>query len=286
MDGGGGAAAGASSAARAGDAGSATRTDGRERTRRVLANATRGATNSGSGRGRGRAVGVGYGPLDGGYEGRTPRIPFAMLEDLLAFIERQEHEVDDSFVRLDSIEFSEVNAILRLSVLDADTEERWAVWSVTARQVKESRVEGPFGALSVTESGHVLSRQHTDPHRGLSFRGSPRSAHEVVGRLYSAHREVAGRWIPFERYLNTLLPLDDLLSGGFGQLGNGPAFLMAVYAEVLRSAGISATLLEPRPAKHWNGTRWEENPKSLATLALGDAYVVCEHLESTRVTGS
>jgi len=204
-----------------------------------------------------------------------------MLEGLHAFLQ-QPDLIEDTFVRLESIEFKGDDGLLAISVLDYGGQETWSRWTVTARGIRDYCIRDAGGDLSLFESGHVLALQHTDRCQGLSFRGMPRSAPECVGRLMAAHIRAVGDWIPFRRYLNTLCDLEQLLAGGFGQLADGPSFLMKAYADVLRQEGIAARLLADRPAKCWMGRQWVENPFVLATLLIGDAYVVGVDFEERR----
>lgn len=68
-----------------------------------------------------------------------------MLEKLLGFI-----DPEDPFVRLDSLCFEELDAVLDVSVLDYDCTETWARWRLRARDVREYRVTSPMSKRRVS----------------------------------------------------------------------------------------------------------------------------------------
>jgi hypothetical protein len=205
-----------------------------------------------------------------------------MLEKLLGFIEGP--HADEPFVRLDSLCFEELDAVLDVSVMDYDCTETRARWRIRARDVRECRIGRSGGDVRLLEADHVLIRQHTDPQQTLHFRGIPQSADATLGQLWASHRHEVLDWIPFERFLNSKAPLPDLLAGGYGLLADGPTFLIEAYARVLSSAGLSPNASEPRPAKWWNGREWLANPPALAAIELGESLVVAERFDEEHLS--
>ena len=203
-----------------------------------------------------------------------------MLDALLSSLEST---LDDPFVRLDSLTFTEDGAVLMVSVMDSGEEYSWKRWRLEARGLRDYALRDAYGDLYFEESDHVLARCQTDTRQQLMFRDRPRSIPETIGNLWTAHRRIAGRWIPLERFMNRPDRLEELLALGYGQLADGPTFLVEVYAEVLTSAGVTPSLLPKHSAKRWDGESFREVRGPLATLLIGDSYFVAESFEASEM---
>ncbi len=200
-----------------------------------------------------------------------------MLEKLLSYL--RSGLDNDPFVRLESIAFRHPDAAeLLLNVMDYHGSKKLREWKILARGVVDYRIEDAGGDLQFYED-HVLARQHTEQRQDLYFRGVPSSAPEAVGRLLVSHLAATGGWIPFDRYLNSCCPIEDLLKNGSGKLADGPRFLIDAYSLALGTLGLRMTALAPRPPKFWNGQAWIESTNRLATLIIGDSFMVAEGFE-------
>lgn len=206
-----------------------------------------------------------------------------MLAKLLNHIENNESFFDPT-VRIDSLRLENDSGVLSVSVFDCDDDEGYSNWEIRARVLIDYRIDKLGGELTLHESNHVLTRQHTDTTNELFFKGFPRSAMETIGRLLVAHREVTGDWIPFERFFNSTSNLEELLNGGYGKLADGPTFLINAYMNVLSSEGLNPNALAPRSAKWWSGNRWLEITMPLVALVIGDSFLVAEGFEEQQLT--
>lgn len=207
-----------------------------------------------------------------------------MLDGILSFLDDPDHP-DDGFVRLDAVRFEEHDAVLDVSVLDEDCEDKWARWQIRACLVRQCSVDRPGGDLFVYSSDHVVVRQHTESRQELYFRGTPGSASATVGRLWGAHREAASDWIPFHRFLNKCLGLEEVLEGGFGLVADGPTFLIEAYSRVLSAEKLNPNALAPRRPGWWNGERWTDSPSEMFGLSIGDSLIVAHSFEEVRLDG-
>ena len=206
-----------------------------------------------------------------------------MLEKLLKYINSPKLP-GDPFVRLDSIRFENEDGILCVSVMDYYGQEKWSNWTIKAKKLRDYNIINPYGDLVQLKADHVLIRQHMETWQKLYFRGIPQSEIEIVGQLLVAHRETVGDWIPFAKFFNSCCKLNGLLTGGFGQLADGPTFLIEKYASVLLSAGLKPNALTPRCAKWWNGDQWINNTVSLSAFVIGDSFFVAEEFEEQQNT--
>jgi hypothetical protein len=207
-----------------------------------------------------------------------------MLEKLIQFIHGP-YEPHDPFTRLDSVVFDDKDARLGVSVMDHGGDETWSRWSVEVRGLRDYEVVGPGGELSFIVDDHVLSRQHTDGRQSVSFRGTPTSALETVGRLWIAHQTAVGDWIPFERFINPYNNLEGLLKGGFGEVAVGPSFLMETYARVLNGDGVETYTSSLWKPKRWDGEKLIEDSTRLVTLTIGSSFFVAEEFEEHLLGG-
>jgi len=205
-----------------------------------------------------------------------------MLQDLLAYLQSPDL-AGDPFVRVDAVAFPDGDGVISLSVRDYHGDNVWTDWEVRAVSLRDFRIQEPWGELWLEERDHVVARQHTDTQQQLFFRGQPPSVVEAVARLFLAHRDIARRWISFDRYINMALDLEVLLGQGFGMLADGPSFLVQAYARVLEREGVRSSLLEPRPPKVWDGHSFVEWASPLATLIIGESYFVAESFAGRRL---
>jgi hypothetical protein len=205
-----------------------------------------------------------------------------MLDELIEYLASPDLD-EDAFVRLDGLALQAEGARLRLSILDGGEPSTLSRWEVKAEGLVEYGVAEAQGNLTLTPTGHVLARQHTEPRWSLHFTGNAASPHELMGRLLSAHTRLARNWIPFARYLNAELASDQLLGEGFGTFADGPQFLIEAYDDVLHGAGLQTSRLGPRPNRYWTGSQWNACPEDLAVLMVGQAFFVAQDFEEKRV---
>ena len=209
-----------------------------------------------------------------------------MTLDALESCLRVDDDSADLFVRLDSVDFREGDSVLLLSILESDVGEVRSRWQVTTRELRDFRVMKPYDDLWVHDGDHVLARQHTEDRKTLYFRGTPTSPVETLGNLMVAHRETAGDWIPFAQYINSCLATEDLLAGGFGQLAEGPVFLIDAYSQVLQDQGLAVSTVGPRSSLRWDGKCFLENREPLEVLIIGQSFFVAEGFEEERLSDS
>jgi hypothetical protein len=175
---------------------------------------------------------------------------------------------------------------LRLGVhtgLDDVPDQVWEVGAGYARVF--SLTEFEFTAWNISED-HVLLWEHQDPFNQLNFLGSASSHGEVLWDLHERHKEIAGHWIPFDRYINPAL-LSNRLSGGCGVLADGPDRLLREYAAVLRESDLEPYFpYPPRPPYRWDdeNRRWLDDDQKLSVLILGStSYIVGTDFFANRI---
>lgn len=108
----------------------------------------------------------------------------------------------------------------------------------------------------------------------LFFRGPAADPYRAIGGLYEAHRDVAQRWFPFDRFFNPLLRLTELLRSSGGKLASGPHPLLSAYAQVLEREGVSHSLFPT--------TRPQFSKEAPQVLLLGKSYVVARRFAAER----
>ena len=138
--------------------------------------------------------------------------------------------------------------------------------------------------LTVTED-HVLLWHYTRPHALTSFYGQVEDPLAVVGALYERHFELVEQWVPFHKYLNSGLPLSELIRGSFGMLADGPDQLVLAYDEVMQRFGFSTSHHESRAADQmrWNGETWVQDSSPLSIMFLDESYVIAEAFTASAI---
>ena len=117
--------------------------------------------------------------------------------------------------------------------------------------------------------------EHGDTTQNLYYRGAAR-AHELVAELEEAHVELAGKTIPFRRYLNgEPLPL---LATPYGLLADGPSFLLKEYQRVVEKHGLETSSTRTSPPRFWNGHAHQEQVRPLTGYRFASVEIVAEHV--------
>lgn len=157
-------------------------------------------------------------------------------------------------------------------------------WEVRCQGVLEytiSDVEGG-GLNHLADPEHPALRRFLDPQASLFFRGIAVDTPATIGDLWLGHRNLCDDWISFDRIVRRDVQLDELLSAGYGQLAEGPRFLLDVYADVLRRHGVRSSLTEDRPFRSWTGKHFVE-VNHAEGLHFGDSVIIAESLSALRV---
>jgi hypothetical protein len=105
----------------------------------------------------------------------------------------------------------------------------------------------------------------------------------VVGALYERHVDLVENWIPFHKYINSEIRLNELIAGSFGMLADGPEPLILAYEEVMQHYSFSTSHLESRPPMYWNNETWIEENTSLSVIILDESYVIAEGFEAIAI---
>ncbi len=202
------------------------------------------------------------------------------MKEILNYIDKTDIE-DESFIRLAAHEnnHNELNLLIEIIF----NNEIWSTWKISTKSIRDYFIVNPFGTLSYYESDHILLKLKKDDNVSLYFKGKPSNAYALIGKLFLAHQELCQKWIPFDKFLNSIAHIHYLLEGGHGLLAEGPKILLDKYAEVLVNENIEVSNLNSRPAKRWNGNNWIEEKSPLSILILGESYFIAEKFESKRI---
>ena len=154
---------------------------------------------------------------------------------------------------------------------------------ITCRSPRESNLApGHYNDFSISKD-HVLLWHYAKPHTSTSFYGKTQDPLSVVGALYERHVELAGDWIPFQKYINSALRLSELIRGKFGMLADGPEPLVLSYEKIMQSFGFSTSHHESRRPNYWNGEKWIEEKATLSVLILDQSYVIAEAFKASAI---
>jgi hypothetical protein len=135
------------------------------------------------------------------------------------------------------------------------------------------------------ETEHPVLLPYTQPIVELYFSDHPSNCGALASELLDVHRSAVGGWFDYAHFFSVGpdRSLRAVLEGGFGKLAEGPQVLAERYAEVLRRAGVSVSLLPSRRPVWWDGEQWVEETGALYALILGESYVVAQSVSAERV---
>ena len=200
-----------------------------------------------------------------------------MMDDLLKLISAVDYE-DYGSLELIKVEQRDGNLSLVLDVVADEEPSLPRNIRIVCHASRESNVSpNHYSDLRVTED-HVLLWHYSQPHNLVSFYGNVEDAQAVVGALYERHVEIVERWIPFHKYLNSGLPLSELIRGKFGMFADGPDKLVLAYEAVMQGFGLSTSHHESRSADQmrWNGETWVQDVSPLSIMFFDESYVIAE----------
>jgi hypothetical protein len=204
-----------------------------------------------------------------------------MLENLLEITKCVDFE-DYGSLQLTVVKLNDEGLTLSLHLTDEYSEVHRR-WEVVARSVKEHSLSLGYHDAIQCLNDHVLLWPYITPLTSTSFYGKVENPLVVVGALYKKHRELAGNWIPFHRFLNCDIDLVKLLVGGFGMLAEGPEPLILAYEELMRQHGFSTSHVDRSKHLHLSGKELLEMKASVSVLLLDDSYIIAEEFDAIAV---
>jgi hypothetical protein len=190
---------------------------------------------------------------------------------------------DYGSLQLVEVELSDGNLSFVLDVTADEEPELPRNIRVTCHASRESNISpNHYYDLSVAED-HVVLWHYTSPHTLMSFYGKVEDPISVVGALYERHFALVEGWIPFHKYLNSGLPLSELIRGSFGMLAEGPDQLVLAYEEVMQRFGFSTSHHESGAAMQWDGEKWVQDRSPLSVMFFDESYVIAEGFTASAI---
>lgn len=195
-----------------------------------------------------------------------------MMQQLLDFGDAVRGEITRVERTLDSRALT-LEVLVRRSDRSQAQPERWRV---EARDVRQFKLVFPeeVDAIRLAEQ-HPLLWTHRQDELELTFHGALADPFGTIGRLHARHEALAHGWIPFATFLNTAVPLHELLSSPAGMLARGPRTLIAAYRDVLETSGARCSVLD-----HGHFEDADDGPQ---LLLLGKSFIVAASFDAARV---
>lgn len=205
-----------------------------------------------------------------------------MLETLLEILSSVDfEEYGDLLIETARWKDENLTLILQIEVRTDENAEFPSKWEIICSGVKNHKLNFGYAHNFTFDTNHVLSWEFTMPCCSVSFNGKADTPLAVVGALHKSHKEIAQNWIPFEKYFNKNLKLDELISGGFGQLVySTPEEFSFAYERILQNYGFSTSRSKSRPPSFWNGEEFISNSVPLLTMIFDDSYIVAESFKA------
>lgn len=204
-----------------------------------------------------------------------------MLDALISVTETGEFE-DNGNIHFLSAQDSQDVLLLDFAVNPGDEtgEQRWRI---RCSGVRDYRLHFEYIGSIRAVSEHPVLLPFVEQVTDLCFTGPVPNPLATVGALWECHWHLVGRWLPFERFLNTFKGLSELLATSGGQLASGPVSVMKTYADVLTAHGVRSSMLPPRSLKYWVGGQWVTPNHMLHALILESSYVVAETFDDEKL---
>jgi len=203
-----------------------------------------------------------------------------VLDTLWSAVRSGEFE-DDGWITLSAASWRAEDIWLSLELEPGNGTPRQH-WQVLCEQARAHRLHGETVHDVAVHEDHVLLLPHQQLQANLYFTSPAPNPAAVAGELLAAHRRCTRDWFPAERFLNSALPLIDLLAASSGLLAEGPVGILSEYEAVLGRHSIAWSQVRERAPKRWNGGSWVAESEGLKVLTMGPSFVVAESFTATR----
>jgi len=173
--------------------------------------------------------------------------------------------------------------LLELRAFSGDFERQ--AWIVSCAEERHSlfRSEPFYGADLLSD--HVLLAPYRDARIQLGIKGAAANAKSAVADLWEAHHSVAGRWFPFDAFLNRALPLSELLASNAAVVADGPSRIIQAYARALASHVDEAYSIRETSPKQWLDMAWQpEDPDVQLLLLEPQDYIIGKGFAARRAS--
>ena len=198
-----------------------------------------------------------------------------MIQDLLEATDTARFE-DFGSMNLESAKWLKGNLDLELAIYYDDTDDgSRELWALSCKTVYDYMLARAVRCgINYWRDEHPALAQFAEPLEHLYFGAPTDHPDRVLGKLLRVHRKVSDDWIPFDKYLNTLIDMSDLIRSDYGQLAYGPLTLIDSYFDVLQEEG-----MRPRRV----GSPAKPIAPKAEMIHFGDSYVIARSFEAKRV---
>jgi hypothetical protein len=156
------------------------------------------------------------------------------------------------------------------------------VWTVEATGYRKSIISFEPDYHISLENNHPLLWEFNDTQCELYYSGECKNIEKLFYSLYSAHKEMVGKYqdfnIFFEKDANDIQPLQ--YTKGF--LAKGAKTLMEKYAACLKDNGLDFAIIGERQPTYFDGEEHKPESKDLKVLIIGQTYIIAEQFSFTR----
>lgn len=206
-----------------------------------------------------------------------------MIESFLLELDNRYLNDDDN---LSLIEMQEKNNVLYLTFKlegDFDREEEPQIWKISCHDfVKRCIYDDFFNSFAIFEE-HALLWSYKQPKGSLYFKGTTKDVSGLIGELYLKHLNITDDWIPFSEFLNDMVDIKELITGGYGLLAEGPMNIIKEYSEVLNRFNIETSLISDGIIRYWDGHKWVSGAAPYYILVFGHSYVIAKEFKEERI---
>lgn len=204
------------------------------------------------------------------------------MQDLLSSLD------DHDEVFADAVEIDRDTLSLTLRIVGPQGQT--ARWELQASGHREHRIGLGWCSSIAIANDHPLLWSYLERHASLYFSDAPHDVAETIGTLWQVHQQETQGSIPFARFMNRLVRLDNLLSSGAGLLASGPERLLRAYGQVLEARKIRWSIAGSHAPKYWSpageshrtGAAWTVENAQLQVLTLGGSYIIAVEFAASR----
>ena len=200
------------------------------------------------------------------------------LEDIFSTLEYEE----DGSIHITGTDWYSDDLRIEF-VIKTGVEGQSQLWEAEISSVRESLIKTAFAEKLELFEEHPLLWNYNQLQTSLYFGQPTDKPYELFVNIYHIHRQLTQNQLPFDIFLNKLVPTIELCKSPAGLFARGPVKLMEAYKDELERHTMNPSIVgEHHPKRSLNGHPIDET-EIVKVLVIGDSYVVAETFDFQRV---
>jgi hypothetical protein len=157
------------------------------------------------------------------------------------------------------------------------------LWEVQISGVRDELIKSDITDKMELLDEHPLLWTYNQWQTSLYFGNPTTKPYELFANIYDVHIKETANSIPFNKFINTHLPIIELCKSSAGLFASGPLKLMEAYKKELEAHGMNPTIVGGHNPKRWQNGHQVDETEIVKILIIGKSYVIGQTFDFVRV---